>query len=369
MAAPIGIRFARLLNNLYFKNRCKPLNYCTTTSTETKGDENRSIETDTHFGFQRMSKKKKEEKVFEVFKNVAETYDTMNDIMSGGIHRLWKDRFMSVLHPTPGTKLLDVAGGTGDIAFRFLDFAKYQSADDSLSEIDQQGEGKQRMEVPTSVFPSDNSSHVVVCDINQNMLKVGQTRAQENNYVQGMNYHRCDYIIIQISTVINSGISISASKTPGVTLDSIEKLYFCHSVMPKYCSSSYDLMEKFNWYILLVYLDLYMQLFINLFVVLQALDEAYRVLKPGGRFLCLEFSHVNNPVLRSVYDTYSFQAIPVFGEVIASDWKSYQYLVESIRQFPNQDEFQYMIEDAGFSLVKYENLTFGVAAIHSGFKL
>ncbi|KAK3752736.1 hypothetical protein QZH41_018710 [Actinostola sp. cb2023] len=107
----------------------------------------------------------------------------------------------------------------------------------------------------------------------------------------------------------------------------------------------------------------------NVTRIQEALEEAYRVLRPGGRFLCLEFSEVQNPVISSLYDKYSFNAIPVMGQVLAADWKSYQYLVESIRQFPNQDEFASMIEDAGFSHVSYENLNFGIAAIHSGFKL
>ncbi|XP_060552622.1 2-methoxy-6-polyprenyl-1,4-benzoquinol methylase, mitochondrial-like [Ruditapes philippinarum] len=101
----------------------------------------------------------------------------------------------------------------------------------------------------------------------------------------------------------------------------------------------------------------------------RVVEEAYRVLKPGGRFMCLEFSQVPNPVIRSVYDEYSFQVIPVLGQVLAADWKSYQYLVESIRQFPNQKDFKSLIELCGFKAVTYENLTFGVVAIHSGFKL
>ncbi|XP_071944008.1 2-methoxy-6-polyprenyl-1,4-benzoquinol methylase, mitochondrial-like [Antedon mediterranea] len=313
MAAPIGFKFSRILKNINSIKPCKPRCCFTTDSTGTKENERQS--SDTHFGFQRVSKSEKEEKVFEVFKNVAEKYDTMNDVMSGGIHRLWKDRFINVLHPTPGTKLLDVAGGTGDIAFRFLDFIKTNYSTASLSVKDEDIEKES-----STVFPMDDSTHVAVCDINPNMLKVGESRAKENSYLKGISF-----------------IEGNAESLP----------------ISDECADAYTIAFGIR----------------NVTNVDKALEEAYRVLKPGGRFLCLEFSHVNNPVLRSIYDNYSFQAIPVFGEVIAADWKAYQYLVESIRQFPNQDEFKYMIEDAGFSLVKYENLMFGVTAIHSGFKL
>ncbi|KAG0290053.1 2-hexaprenyl-6-methoxy-1,4-benzoquinone methyltransferase [Linnemannia gamsii] len=196
----------------------------------------------------------------------------MNDVMSGGVHRLWKDHFMRTLAPTPGTKLLDVAGGTGDIAMRFLDYCKETHG--------------------------DSSAQVTVFDINPNMLEVGKERFTKTPY------HN--------STSNASKVSVH--------------------------SSGY---------------------------------EENRVLKPGGRFMCLEFSKVENPVISKVYDVFSFDVIPTMGQIVANDRDSYQYLVESIRKFPPQKEFAKMIKDAGFTVMGqgYEDLTFGVAAIHSGFKL
>ncbi|CAB0010297.1 unnamed protein product [Nesidiocoris tenuis] len=245
----------------------------------------------THFGFETVKESEKTRKVCEVFHRVADTYDLMNDTMSAGIHRVWKDVFMERLSPPPGTKLLDVAGGTGDIAFRFVNYMK-------------------------------NSGHpgtVTVCDINPDMLRVGQDRARKKNYTD------IDWVEGNAETLPFPDNSFSAY-TIAFGIRNVTRI------------------------------DL-------------ALKEAWRVLKPGGRFMCLEFSHVENEALRWVYDKYSFQMIPAMGQVIAGDWKSYQYLVESIRKFPVQETFAGMIESAGFWSVQYENLTFGVVAIHSGFKL
>lgn len=249
---------------------------------------------DIHFGFQTVSEEDKSRKVYAVFESVANSYDTMNDAMSFGIHRFWKDKFMLSLYPCPGTRLLDVAGGTGDIAFRFL---KY-------------------LNVPTK-----DHGHVTVCDINKSMLEVGKLRAERKGYI---------------------GECISWQEGDAEELPFENDSY-----------SAYTIAFGIR----------------NVTHVDRVLSEAYRVLQPGGRFLCLEFSTVNNSVLQWLYDQYSFQVIPVMGQVIAGQWKPYQYLVESIRKFPNQENFKSMIENAGFCCVNYENLTCGIVAIHSGYKL
>ncbi|XP_001636710.2 2-methoxy-6-polyprenyl-1,4-benzoquinol methylase, mitochondrial [Nematostella vectensis] len=257
-------------------------------------------EKQTHFGFETVTEQEKTEKVYHVFENVATSYDVMNDLMSFGIHRLWKDRFISVMNPAPGTKLLDVAGGTGDIAFRFLNHTKKKA--------------KQKKET------ENLSSHVTVCDINKYMLRIGKKKGQTLNLKKGISW-----------------VAGDAQSLPFAD-DSFDAYTIAFGIR-------------------------------NVTRIQEALYEAFRVLSPGGRFLCLEFSQVTNPVLARLYDGFSFNVIPVMGHVVASDWNSYQYLVESIRQFPNQEEFKGMIEDAGFRNVTYENLSSGIAAIHSGFKL
>nr|XP_061783778.1 2-methoxy-6-polyprenyl-1,4-benzoquinol methylase, mitochondrial-like isoform X2 [Nerophis lumbriciformis] len=257
-------------------------------------------EKNTHFGFETVPEEEKAKKVYEVFENVAQKYDVMNDAMSLGIHRLWKDALLHAMHPQPGTRLLDVAGGTGDIAFRFLDYVQSQKERQA-----------RRLEA---------ECRAVVCDINKEMLKVGKEKAD------------------------NMGVSAGLSWVVG----DAEELPFDDN--------------QFDIYTVAFGIR-------NVTHIEKALQEALRVLKPGGRFMCLEFSKVTNPVLAKLYDAYSFQVIPVLGEVIAGDWKSYQYLVESIRKFPAQDEFKEMMEDAGFFCVQYHNLTAGVVSLHSGFKL
>eukprot|EP00062_Callorhinchus_milii_P013843 gi/632962378/ref/XP_007897281.1/ PREDICTED: 2-methoxy-6-polyprenyl-1,4-benzoquinol methylase, mitochondrial isoform X2 [Callorhinchus milii] len=247
----------------------------------------------------------------------------MNDAMSLGIHRLWKDALLYKMNPMPGTKLLDVAGGTGDIAFRFIDYVRSQQ------------ERRSRQEMKSYQSPSwqdisklyqqqdDNDTHLrskaVICDINKEMLKFGRQKAEQLNYTDGLSW----------------------------VVGNAEELPFDD--------------DKFDVYTIAFGIR-------NVTHIDQVLQEAYRVLKPGGRFLCLEFSRVQNPIISRLYDLYSFQVIPVLGEVIAADWKSYQYLVESIHRFPEQEEFRAMIEDAGFYKVEYSNLTSGIVAIHSGFK-
>ncbi|XP_072043614.1 ubiquinone/menaquinone biosynthesis C-methyltransferase UbiE-like [Amphiura filiformis] len=261
-------------------------------------DDEKSDAKETHFGFEQVSEEEKAEKVFDVFKNVADKYDVMNDAMSLAIHRLWKDRFMQVLAPPPGTRLLDVAGGTGDIAFRFLDYTSREAKNSDLPE----------------------PSHVTVCDINPSMLKVGEERAKARGIHSGLAW-----------------MEGNAEELP-INTESVDAYTIAFGIR-------------------------------NVTHIEKVLEEAYRVLVPGGRFLCLEFSHVQNPMLKSLYDNYSFQVIPVIGQVIAGDYKSYQYLVESIRQFPDQERFATMMRNAGFSMVTYENLSLGIAAIHSGFKM
>ena len=217
----------------------------------------------------------------------------MNDAMSLGVHRLWKDHFVKEAAPQPTYKCLDVAGGTGDIAFRLLRHMRNINTE---------------------------TSDIVICDINSEMLKVGQNRAEQ----LGINQH--------FTWMEGNAEQLDL---PDNTFDVYTIAYGIRNV---------------------THID-------------RALSEAYRVLKPGGKFMCLEFSDVPNPVVSQIYDRYSFDVIPVLGQLIAGDFESYQYLVESIRKFPKQEAFADMIAQAGFSVVDYENLTFGVTAIHTGFKL
>ncbi|GAA5925420.1 2-hexaprenyl-6-methoxy-1,4-benzoquinone methyltransferase [Sporobolomyces koalae] len=254
----------------------------------------------THFGFQDVPEQMKESLVKGVFSSVASSYDVMNDAMSLGIHRLWKDHYVNKLAPHGGLKCLDVAGGTGDIAMRILDYAREKHGDRELS--------------------------VRMLDINPEMLEEGKKRFAKTMY------HNTPQVSFTLGNAEN--------------LDEIE-------------SNS---------------LDLYTIAFgiRNVTHIDRALAEAYRVLKPGGVFSCLEFSKVENPVLAKAYSLYSFNVIPPLGHILASDRDSYQYLVESIERFPSQPQFAKMIEDAGFTVPqeeRWENLTFGIAAIHTGIKV
>ncbi|KAK2174989.1 hypothetical protein NP493_755g00001 [Ridgeia piscesae] len=285
-------------------------------SAQTDTRDNSGEEAQTHFGFQTVSEHEKAEKVYEVFHNVASTYDVMNDAMSGGVHRLWKDYFIERLGPTPGTTLIDVAGGTGDIAFRFLEYVRNQSVERDI----QRGGTAAKGDGETGESLYQASSHVTVCDINQAMLDVGKSKALDRGQTAGMSWVRGNAECLPVGDNLYDAYTVAFGIRNMTHMDAV-------------------------------------------------LSEAYRVLKPGGRFMCLEFSRVTNPLFRKIYDEYSFQVIPVMGQVIAADWKSYQYLVESIRQFPPQDEFVDRIKEAGFKVVTYENLMGGIAAIHSGFKL
>ncbi len=255
-----------------------------------------NAEETTHFGFRTVDKDSKQGLVRDVFDSVAGKYDIMNDVMSGGLHRLWKDDMIRALRPEAGMTLLDVAGGTGDIAFRFLEAARKRGN------------------------PSSGPAKVTVCDINAQMLEVGQDRAIDRG------------ILKNIDWVCGNAEDLSF---PDSSFDAYTIAFGIRNV---------------------THID-------------KALTEAHRVLKPGGRFLCLEFSRVDMPLLDKIYDAYSFHLLPRLGGMITGDRQSYQYLVESIRQFPPQEKFKTMIEKAGFRRVTYRNMTGGVVALHSGWKI
>ncbi|MDE1152743.1 MAG: bifunctional demethylmenaquinone methyltransferase/2-methoxy-6-polyprenyl-1,4-benzoquinol methylase UbiE [Micavibrio sp.] len=241
------------------------------------------------FGYAKVKPEEKTKRVINVFDSVASNYDIMNDLMSGGIHRLWKNRFVGLMHPRANKSLLDVAGGTGDIAFRYR--AK-----------------------------AGTKADITVFDLNREMLKVGKSRAIDRGYLKGFEW-----------------IDGNAEELPFED-------------------------DRFGLYSIAFGLR-------NVTRIDNALAEAFRVLKPGGQFFCLEFSHVKNDALRKIYDAYSFSVIPKIGELVAKDRDSYQYLVESIRQFPKQSELGERMEDAGFEGVKIIDLSGGIAAIHIGTKL
>jgi demethylmenaquinone methyltransferase / 2-methoxy-6-polyprenyl-1,4-benzoquinol methylase len=242
----------------------------------------------THFGFQTVAEGEKAGLVHGVFSRVASKYDVMNDLMSGGIHRLWKDAMMDWLAPRPGQRLLDVAGGTGDVAFRFLKRAPGAMA--------------------------------TVCDMTEPMLIEGRKRAE------------ADRLADRLDWVVGDAMALP------------------------FADGSFDVYTiSFG--------------IRNVTRIADAMAEAYRVLRPGGRLMVLEFSRIPNDLLQKAYDLYSFNVIPVMGQVVTGDRDSYQYLVESIRKFPDQESFATMIRQAGFAQVKYRNMTMGIAALHSGWKV
>ncbi|WP_319774885.1 bifunctional demethylmenaquinone methyltransferase/2-methoxy-6-polyprenyl-1,4-benzoquinol methylase UbiE [Breoghania sp.] len=253
------------------------------------------------FGFRTVALGEKQGMVDHVFHQVASRYDLMNDLMSGGMHRLWKDAMVSWLAPPRKTRrtwrVLDVAGGTGDIATRIVESGAYGAKGKSSGRIE-----------------------ATVCDINNSMLTVGRDRAEAAGHAANIRFAQ----------------------------GNAESLPF-----PDNHFDAYTIAFGIR----------------NVPRIQVALEEAYRVLKRGGRFMCLEFSQVDLPVLDRVYDLYSFNVIPRMGQEVTGDGDSYQYLVESIRKFPHQARFAAMIEKAGFSRVDYRNLSGGIAAIHSGWKL
>ena len=239
---------------------------------------------ETHFGFRTVREAEKARLVRGVFDSVASRYDIMNDLMSGGVHRLWKAAMIDWLNPHGEISVLDVAGGTGDIAFRILDRAP--------------------------------QSKVIVADINAAMLEQGRNRAIDQARLGRLTWACMD----------------------------AEKLS-----LPDRSVDAYTIAFGIR----------------NVTHIEAALSEAFRVLKPGGRFLCLEFSTVRNPALAKIYDLYSFNLLPKIGGIVASDADSYRYLVESIRRFPNQERFAEMITAAGFRNVAVRDLSGGIAALHS----
>jgi demethylmenaquinone methyltransferase/2-methoxy-6-polyprenyl-1,4-benzoquinol methylase len=250
----------------------------------------RNADDSTHFGFTAVPLREKQGRVDEVFHSVARRYDLMNDLMSAGLHRAWKDALVATLHPPKMRPFrhLDVAGGTGDVAFRVLGVGGPQT-------------------------------HVTLLDINGDMLAVGRERA-------GTRFRgRIDFV------------EANAEALP----------------FPERSYDAYTIAFGIR----------------NVPRIAAALAEAHRVLKRGGRFLCLEFSKVDVPGLDALYDAYSFNVIPRLGEAVAGDAESYRYLVESIRRFPAPAAVTRMIEAAGFSRVSHRRLTGGVVAIHSGWKI
>jgi demethylmenaquinone methyltransferase / 2-methoxy-6-polyprenyl-1,4-benzoquinol methylase len=246
----------------------------------------------THFGFRDVPLGDKQTLVNEVFHSVASRYDLMNDLMSAGLHRVWKDIMINALNPPRSDApfaLLDVAGGTGDIAFR-------------------------------AAKAAGSGFHATVCDINADMLAVGHERAAKNHlddrasFVEG-NAEALDF--------------------PDRAFDAYTIAFGVRNV-PR--------------------IDL-------------ALAQAFRVLRPGGRFLCLEFSSVDVPGLDRLYDLFSFKVIPPLGRMVTGDADAYRYLVESIRKFPRPTAFAEMIRGAGFSRVTWQSLSGGIVALHSGWRL
>lgn len=243
------------------------------------------------FGFEKVDDGQKQDKVNDVFHHVAKRYDIMNDFMSVGVHRAWKEAMVAQLNPAKrgDWRSLDVAGGTGDIAFRIVE-------------------------------ASNKNAHVTVLDINGSMLQVGKERAQKNGLIDNLDF-----------------VEANAEELPFED-------------------------NSFDAYTIAFGIR-------NVPDINKALREAYRVLKRGGRLMCLEFSEVDVPLLEQFYEMWSFNVIPPVGKMVTGDDQPYQYLVESIRKFPNQKDFAAMIETSGFKRVTYRNYTGGIAALHSGWKL
>ncbi len=246
----------------------------------------------TDFGFRRVPLEDKQALVDDVFHNVARRYDLMNDLMSGGLHRAWKDVLVNTVNPPRQERpfaLLDLAGGTGDVAFRVVE-------------------------------AGGPATRVTVADINPDMLAVGRARAVEWGLDDAI-----DFV----------DANAEALPFPDRSFDAVTIAFGIRNV-PR---------------------------------IATALAEAHRVLKLGGRFLCLEFSTADLPGLAALYDLYSFNVIPALGQAVAGDAESYRYLVESIRRFPRPQAFADMIRAAGFARVSFQQMTGGVVALHSGWKL
>jgi demethylmenaquinone methyltransferase/2-methoxy-6-polyprenyl-1,4-benzoquinol methylase len=249
--------------------------------------------TTSSFGFRDVDAKEKVKMVRGVFDSVASSYDLMNDLMSGGVHRLWKDAAAAKLNPRPGETILDVAGGTGDMARRYSKMARRA----------QERRGGE-------------DASVIVLDYNAEMILAGVEKGGEP----------------EMQWTVGDAMSLPL---PDASVDAYSISFGIRNVAD----------------------------------IAVALSEARRVLKPGGRFMCLEFSRPTTEVIRKAYDAWSFNAIPAIGQWVAHDRDSYQYLVESIRRFPDQSAFKAMIETAGFRNVSATNLSGGVAALHFGWAI
>ena len=246
----------------------------------------------TDFGFQEVPLEDKQALVDDVFHSVASRYDLMNDLMSGGLHRAWKAALVTAVNPPKGERpfaLLDMAGGTGDIAFRVIE-------------------------------AGGTGTRTTVVDINADMLEVGRARAAERGLDQAV-------------TFVEGNAEALAFPDRGY--DAVTIAFGIRNV-PR---------------------------------IEAALQEAYRVLRVGGRFLCLEFSTVDVPGLETLYDFYSFNVIPALGRAVARDAEAYRYLVESIRRFPRPDAFAEMMRAGGFGRVSFQRMTGGIVALHSGWRL
>jgi demethylmenaquinone methyltransferase / 2-methoxy-6-polyprenyl-1,4-benzoquinol methylase len=240
------------------------------------------------FGFRSVDATQKASLVRDVFDKVADKYDLMNDIMSMGVHRLWKNGMVDQLAPRHGRHYLDVAGGTGDIALRI------------------------KARVP--------EARVTLCDINARMLSHGRARSLNKGYGQGLDFIVGDAQALAVADQTVDGYTIAFGLRNVTDLD-------------------------------------------------LALKEAYRVLRPGGRFLCLEFSQVSLPLLSQLYEAYSFQLLPSLGAIVAGDAGAYRYLVESIRRFPAQSALAEKLHQAGFAKIRWDNYSGGIAALHSAWRL
>lgn len=248
------------------------------------------------FGFRRVSPGEKSGLVRAVFDSVAGRYDLMNDLMSAGVHRLWKAAMIDWLAPRAGIRLVDVAGGTGDIALRVLE------------------------RVGGAAANARRGGAVTVCDRNANMLKFGRAKAIDRGLIEGATFLCADAEALPMADSSVDAYTIAFGLRNVTRLEA-------------------------------------------------ALCEARRVLRPGGRFLCLDFSRVSVPLLGRLYDRYSFAVLPRLGEIVTGDADAYRYLVESIRRFPPQDELADMMGAAGLDKVKYRNLSGGIAALHSAWRL
>jgi demethylmenaquinone methyltransferase/2-methoxy-6-polyprenyl-1,4-benzoquinol methylase len=254
-------------------------------------DPQEAAEGTAHFGFEEVPEGRKAALVRGVFESVSDRYDLMNDLMSGGVHRLWKQAMVDWLNPRPGIDLLDVAGGTGDIACRV---------------VERLGPG--------------GAGSATVCDLTPEMLLAGRDRALDRGILGEIRWLCGDAEALPLPDRSVSAVTIAFGLR-------------------------------------------------NVTHIERALAETHRVLRPGGRFLCLEFSRVVVPVLAELYELYSFKVLPAMGEAVAGEREAYRYLVESIRRFPAQDELAAMMAAAGLGQVRYRNLTGGVAALHAAWRL